>query len=259
MPYNYQLCATPGANYPFFIQISGRIPVLIRHFSMDIQLPLGATVKIETLEQAIDLFVTDGMAARNLSPQTRKNYRHDLVDLLAFLKDRGASNLAEISLRHLEAYQAEMGRRGYSSTTRNRKTHSIKSLFHFLHRLGITSHNIAEKLIPPSVQKHERVFGACRGRQMFYYRISKPNSRDTLRSIWVKMRRNSFALPDAEQLAKLSRQLLKNRYLYLQYRYPMNECADLMNKHQANKKTIICARNGERLRNRSPPSCSAAT
>src|SRR5262245_6461033 len=104
---------------------------------MSTQLPLGATVKIETLEQAIDLFVTDGMPARNLAPQTRKNYRHDLLDLLAFCKDRGASTLAELSLRHLEAYQAGMDRRGYSASTRNRKTHSIKSLFHFLFRLGI--------------------------------------------------------------------------------------------------------------------------
>jgi site-specific recombinase XerD len=125
---------------------------------MDIQLPLGATVQIETLEQAVDLFVTDGMPARNLSPRTCVNYRHDLLDLLAFLKDRGASSLADISLRHLEAYQAEMDRRDYSSATRNRKTHSIKSLFHFLHRLGIIRHNIAEKLIPPSVQKHEPRF-----------------------------------------------------------------------------------------------------
>jgi site-specific recombinase XerD len=125
---------------------------------MSIQLPLGATVQIETLGQAIALFVTDGMPARNLSPLTRKNYRHDLVDLLAFLTDRGASSLSDLSLRHLEAYQAEMDRRGYSASTRNRKTHSIKSLFHFLHRLGITNHNIAEQLIPPSVVKNEPRF-----------------------------------------------------------------------------------------------------
>jgi site-specific recombinase XerD len=125
---------------------------------MDTQLPLGATLDIKTLEQAIDLFVTDGMPARNLSPQTRKNYRHDLLDLLAFLTTRGASTLSDLSLRHLEAYQAEMDRRGYSASTHNRKTHSSKSLFHLLHRLGITSHNIAEKLIPPSVQKHEPRF-----------------------------------------------------------------------------------------------------
>jgi integrase/recombinase XerC len=113
---------------------------------------------IQTLEQAIDLFVTDGMPARNLSPETRKNYRHDLLDLLAFLKERGASTLSDISLRHLEAYQAEMDHRDYSASTRNRKTHSIKSLFHFLHRLGITAHNIADKLIPPSVTKNEPRF-----------------------------------------------------------------------------------------------------
>ena len=61
---------------------------------------------IQTLEQAIDLFVTDGMPARNLSPLTRKNYRHDLVDLLAFLQSRGASTLSDITLRyHLAQYR----------------------------------------------------------------------------------------------------------------------------------------------------------
>ncbi len=82
------------------------------------------------------------MPARNLSPKTRFNYRHDLLDLLAFLTDRGASSLSDISLRHLEAYQAEMDRRGDSASTRNRKTHSIKSLFHFLTEAGITGASV---------------------------------------------------------------------------------------------------------------------
>src|SRR5919205_1934792 len=106
---------------------------------MNTQLPLGATVAIQTVEQAIALFVSDGMPARNLSPLTRKHYRHDLADLLTFLQHRGVSTLADVSLRHLEAYQAEMDRRGYASSTRQRKTHSIRSLFHFLYRLSITS------------------------------------------------------------------------------------------------------------------------
>src|SRR5690242_12627522 len=125
---------------------------------MNTQLPLGATVDIQTIEQGIALFESDGMPAHNLSPQTRKHYRHDLLDLLTFLQNRGVSSLFDVSLRHLEAYQAEMDRRGYAPSTRNRKTHSIRSLFHFLHRLSITSHNIADQLIPPSVQKHEPRF-----------------------------------------------------------------------------------------------------
>jgi integrase/recombinase XerD len=51
-----------------------------------------------------------------------------------------------------------MDRRSYSASTRNRKTHSIKSLFHFLYRLGITAHNIAHELIPPAVTKNEPRF-----------------------------------------------------------------------------------------------------
>src|SRR5690349_7707737 len=37
MSYNYQLDATRGAFWRVFFQISGRIGVLIRHFSMDIK------------------------------------------------------------------------------------------------------------------------------------------------------------------------------------------------------------------------------
>jgi integrase/recombinase XerD len=114
--------------------------------------------RIETLQQAIDLFVRDGMPARNLAAHTRKNYLHDLTDLQQFLQHRGVTHIADISLRHLQAYQAEMDRRGYSSSTRNRKTQSIRILFQFLQSHGITEHNIAAKLIPPPVHKQEPRF-----------------------------------------------------------------------------------------------------
>jgi integrase/recombinase XerD len=114
--------------------------------------------RIATLQQAIQLFATTGMPAKNLSAHTRKNYLHDLEDLLQFLTDRGVTTLADVSLRHLQAYQAEMDKRGYASSTRNRKTQSIRILFQFLQVQGITEQNIAAKLIPPSIQKQEPRF-----------------------------------------------------------------------------------------------------
>jgi site-specific recombinase XerD len=114
--------------------------------------------RIETLQQAIRLFATTGMPAKNLSSHTRKNYLHDLQDLLQFLTERGMTKLVDVSLRHLQASQVEMDRRGYASSTRNRKTQSIRILFQFLHVQGITEHNIASQLIPPSIQKQEPRF-----------------------------------------------------------------------------------------------------
>jgi site-specific recombinase XerD len=113
---------------------------------------------ITTVEEAIRLFATTGMPAKNLSSHTRKNYLYDLHDLLQFLTERGITKLADVSLRHLQAYQAAMDRRGYASSTRNRKTQSIRILFQFLQVQGITEYNIASQLIPPSIQKQEPRF-----------------------------------------------------------------------------------------------------
>jgi len=125
---------------------------------MDTSFLLGAYMQVDTLAQAVELFARDGMPARNLAAHTRKNYRADLTDLVQFLTNRGVTRIADISLRHLQSFQAEMDRRGYASATRNRKTQSIRILFQFLQLHGITDTNLAAKLIPPPIQKTEPRF-----------------------------------------------------------------------------------------------------
>src|SRR3712207_5251540 len=127
--------------------------VLIRNFFMETSFLLGENMQIDTLEQAVQLFARDGMPARNLAAHTRKNYLHDLTDLVHFLAGRGVTQLSDISLRHLQQYQAEMDRRGYASSTRNRKTQSIRILFQFVALHGLTASNLATELIPPPIQK----------------------------------------------------------------------------------------------------------
>src|SRR3712207_3064965 len=120
------------------------------------QLPLDDRMRtITTVAAAIQLFATVGMPAKNLSRHTRINYLHDVQDLQHFLEERGVTSLSDVSLRHLQAYQAEMDRRGYATSTRNRKTQSIRILFQFLQLHGITQTNLAEKLIPPPIHKQE--------------------------------------------------------------------------------------------------------
>lgn len=110
---------------------------------------------METLREGLELFELVGMPARNLSGRTRKEYANDLTDLVAFLEQRGLSRIREVSLTDLEPYQAEMDRRGYKPSTRNRKTHAIKAWFTFLERQGVITRNAATKLIPPSPTKRE--------------------------------------------------------------------------------------------------------
>jgi len=95
------------------------------------------------------------MPARNWAQKTRVNYRNDIADLLAFLEKQGKTDPDRVDLQDLEAYMAELDRRGYAGTTRRRKTSSIKSFFGFLKQYGYTNNNIAERLIPPGREHKE--------------------------------------------------------------------------------------------------------
>ncbi len=116
---------------------------------------MSETTATYTLTEALHLFATVGMPARNLAKRTRQEYRHDLDDLLAFLAGRGLTTVVEVGLPDLEAYQAELDRRGYKASTRERKTYAIKTFFKWLHRQGLVAGNVASQLIPPRPQKTE--------------------------------------------------------------------------------------------------------
>ena len=124
--------------------------------------PLQSSVEnsgtVTTLEQALALFETVGMPARNLPARTRREYRNDLADLVAFLARRGVTKINTVSLGDLESYQAEMDRRGYKPSTRQRKTYAIKSFFRFLEHQGLAGENVASGLVPPRPEKREPRF-----------------------------------------------------------------------------------------------------
>jgi len=119
---------------------------------------IGDIGTVETLQQGLRLFQTVGMPARNLSARTRVEYTNDLTDLIEFLGKRGKTQFSQLWLADLEAYQAEMDRRGYEGSTRKRKTYAIKTWFTFLHRHGLLVHNVAERLIPPQPARREPRF-----------------------------------------------------------------------------------------------------
>jgi len=98
------------------------------------------------------------MPARDLAARTRLEYKNDLSDLIEFLTKRGITRLDQVTLQHLENYQAEMDRRGYSASTRERKTYSIKSFFKFLNHHRVLATNVASRLIPPRPKKPEPRF-----------------------------------------------------------------------------------------------------
>jgi hypothetical protein len=85
--------------------------------------------EVKTLPQALTAFQRVGMAAKNFSPRTRTEYTHDLTELIAFLAKHGITTLETVTSPHLEAYQAELDRRGLAVSSRRRKTFVIKTFF----------------------------------------------------------------------------------------------------------------------------------
>jgi site-specific recombinase XerD len=110
---------------------------------------------VETLSRGLALLETIGMPARNLSARTRKEYQNDLADLIAYLAERGVTYADQVDLQALESYQAEIDRRGYAASTRQRKTYAIKTFFRFLHHHGVIAANVASQLVSPRPQKRE--------------------------------------------------------------------------------------------------------
>jgi site-specific recombinase XerD len=113
---------------------------------------------IETLAQGLNLFEMVGMPARNLAENSRQAYQRDLTELLAFLDGQGIHRPAQVSLQHLEAYQAELDRRGCKASTRKRKIASVKVFFGWLYRQGLIAEAVASRLIPPKSPKIEPRF-----------------------------------------------------------------------------------------------------
>jgi len=119
-------------------------------------LPLeGSGQAPETLEEALEAYELIYMPSRNFAAKTRLNYRTDVSDLLAFLEKAETLRLEEVSLRDLEAYMAELDRRGLAGTSRRRKTYAIKSFFRFLHDSGYLDEDISRRLVPPKTEQKE--------------------------------------------------------------------------------------------------------
>ncbi|KKU63290.1 MAG: XerD [Candidatus Amesbacteria bacterium GW2011_GWA1_47_16] len=89
------------------------------------------------------------MPARNLAPRTRREYSHDLTDLITFLEYSGVDRVGEIGLAHLDRYLAILDERGLSGSTRKRKAISIRTFLGFLYRERFISNDISRQVIVP--------------------------------------------------------------------------------------------------------------
>jgi site-specific recombinase XerD len=117
---------------------------------------------ITTLREALQAHQRIHMPARNYAEKTRRGYGEDLRDLLRFLEGQGRTKPGDVTPSDLEAYLAQLDRRGLAGATRRRKVYACKSLFTYLHRAGHIPHNPTEGLVAPrSEQKEPRVLSVA--------------------------------------------------------------------------------------------------
>ena len=105
----------------------------------------------ETLATCLDLYLEQHLPARNLARRTRDEYHSDLKQAIDFFESQLAIRSARsIERRHLEAFLAELDRRGLKGSSRRRKVATLRSFFGYLHWAGLTPIDPTQRLIPPA-------------------------------------------------------------------------------------------------------------
>ena len=82
----------------------------------------------------IDKFIQHLAYERRLSPQTCKNYRHDLESLLAFRESSGVDSWDKMDSEHFRAFSASSYRKGLSARSIQRRLSACRTFFRFLIR-----------------------------------------------------------------------------------------------------------------------------
>lgn len=119
---------------------------------------MNAKVKLNSeLAKALEEFESGYMAARNLAPRSRVDYRTDALQFLEYLGESGLKDLGQVGPNHINGYLAEMDRANFAGVTRRRKFIVVRALFKWLTAAGVVANNPALYVQPPlSEQKEAR-------------------------------------------------------------------------------------------------------
>src|SRR5262245_30861873 len=102
------------------------------------------------MKEPLSAFLGHLDAEKHASPHTVKSYRTDLEDFRRFL---GADALADVEVRDVRAYLAELHTRGLDPASVARKLAAIRSWFRFLRRRGLVERNPAQQVRSPRLPR----------------------------------------------------------------------------------------------------------
>ena len=102
----------------------------------------------------IDKFINHLKFERRLSPQTCKNYRHDLESLLAFREYSGVNSWGEMDSEHFRAFSASCYRKGLSARSIQRRLSACRTFFRYLIReKHVDTHPVTDVSAPKAKKR----------------------------------------------------------------------------------------------------------
>jgi integrase/recombinase XerC len=105
------------------------------------------------MDEHLDRFITYLIAEKNASPYTVKNYRQEIAQFLAFLKEEGIDSWEGVDRHVLRRYLAWLKDQGYVKASIARKVSELRSFCRYLVREGILSSNPILAISSPKVPK----------------------------------------------------------------------------------------------------------
>ena len=103
----------------------------------------------------IDDFEKYILKEKQAAQNTVNAYRKDLEHFEAFVLERGAKDLTDVSNTDIVSYVMEMKKEDKSRSTVNRKLTSIRTFYKFLVKEGKIKENPAENIKSPRIEKKE--------------------------------------------------------------------------------------------------------
>lgn len=121
--------------------------------------PMPHTEPPTALARAVAAFLA-AQEGRNRSPQTRRAYRTDLAQFVAWLREENAllDEPAEVAPAEVADYLTHLSRRGLSGGSRARKLAAIREFFRYLVTIKAVAESPAAGIDTPKVEKHPRAW-----------------------------------------------------------------------------------------------------
>jgi len=131
------------------LELCTELPAILR-VSLSI---LGTSFRLgDGMKAQVDTYLTHLAVERGFSGNTIMAYRNDLYSLVEFLGSKGSSlEWTQVSADHLSEFVLLLQTKGYSDTTRARKTAAVRSFFSFLVDEHVMKSSPASELSSPKI------------------------------------------------------------------------------------------------------------